>query len=800
MADEEFKDLEDLENELEDFTTNKDYRDIRDDIIPKFFNPRINPSTGKRYDYYKFQRQIIAASLEAEGKGPIVDEDGNCVYSRVAYNANPTGIGKTLIGLALACYDVSPSKVPDNYLSTSLNFIKLKPAKRENINTTIYIADSGIMRDTWIEDCDKFYPELPRYLYQGEVDFRSRFVDTNPEFTKAQSNFVKLSQLIPSGFNYYNTGASKEDVDRIFKQNGFEEFLDEHGDPRTQKFLEDKIKKDFHTINVNFFVEAVAGVMRQVKAFFCPKNFLFSLVPFFTKYTIGRAIFDEPQNTVYENQDQFRDYLPDQRLNELKRKGMGKMLPFYEESPFRFIWLFSATPHLIKSNDDGHYFNKWISKNDYVLNDYIRAIRSKPFFPKLIERYVVKFPYKYILESRPGYNLLRNDFKLKCLISKRVDALRGTLGDDIDQMLENDDFDGVVRKLGGSNINQIFSLAIGKLRDDIFKREEEIRGFNPRTNKTIRENAQVALEEMKRNLATLEYRISELGTADDVCNICLDNLDYHTTDNSKVCCMHDDKYKTQEAGHVSICGSKYHAECIGASLRVKHECPNCRRKIDNFGEDFRVITSIDQTVKIDPNVPLFYNDPENLYSSKLDALKDSLKYMKRTNSEGVERWYLRTKVLLFVECKSDSDILMKIIRICQDAGYNVRLPFVPNNVYNQQTGKKTTAKSALNAAYPPVTNQYGTMQVTFPKDTKAKIQAEINEFKIDTRRYVWIFRSGKESAGLNFPFVDTIIEYSRFKSHKQIIGRALRINREIPVDLFRLFYTTDEELTETEEA
>lgn len=789
MSDETYEELEILENDLEEYAPNKNFRSIRDDIIPDYFQPQVNYSTGLPFDMYKHQKQALAWSLQAEGEGPASDKDGNLFYSRSAINALGTGMGKTLVGLGVACFNVTPSKVPENYLSTSLNFVKLKQAKRENIDCTIIVAEGKIMNDAWLSDARKFYPNLPKYVYEGDAVFKRQFVETSPEVGEAQSNYYKHSDIIRQGDEYFKKSGDKDAVNRIYLSNGYNDFLDKDGNPRSYDFMARKLKTDFDNKMNEAFASALANVMKQVKVFFCQNIHFYTLFPFFKKYTVNRGIFDEPQNTVYTNQVEFRDYLPDEKLKELKMNGMGKMLPYYEESPFRFLWLYSATPHLIRDNDDKHYFNKWIAKNDYVLTDYIRSVTGRSLFPKLIEKYVIKFPYKYTIESRPGYDLLINRFNLKCRRSRKADVLRGALGDDIDAMLENDDFDGILRKLGGGSINEIFTLAVDKLRSDIDKRRQEISAYSAKTNQTIRDKSEAELQMMIRNLSSLQARISELSSGQsDVCSICLEDFDYETSDQKLLCCLHSDH------GDISKCGGKFHYQCIVPSLKRRMKCPKCNLDIHNWQIDFTFIRNKSES-KTDEvsNYPKFYNNIDYNYESKMDALKDALGLMKRKTPEGQEQYFYRNKVLLFVECKDDAKILTDIIKLCQDNGYNVRLPFTPSNVINQTTGKVTKAKDALKTAYPDVMNSFGRMEVTFPNASKAKIQEEINSFKMEQRRFVWIFRSGKESAGLNFPFVDTLIEYSRFKSHKQIIGRALRLNREVPVDLFRLFNVGEDE-------
>ena len=173
--------------------------------------------------------------------------------------------------------------------------------------------------------------------------------------------------------------------------------------------------------------------------------------------------------------------------------------------------------------------------------------------------------------------------------------------------------------------------------------------------------------------------------------------------------------------------------------------------------------------------------PNKIYDNKYDSLKSCLSTMQRYDNSGTLYDVYRTKVLLFTEFNSnDSAEFDVIVRLCQQCGFNVRLPF-----------KRCKTVGELKTLYPPPPSNGCT--VKHPRD-KANFNKDLEEFKNSNVRTLWIFRSGKESAGLNFPFVDTLIEYSRFKAHKQIIGRVKRLNRMIPVDIIRLRYASKSEI------
>lgn len=758
MSSADVKELEDL---MENYSTIPNYESIPTSIVPPYLTRNL----------WKHQLQAIYRALETEAAGPTVLENGEVVYSESGINCLPTGVGKTAIMLGIANFSVGERPIDKSIVSTSLNTIILNRAPRQNIDVTIICTKQRVINDAWIPDINKFYPSLPYYSFATIGTFKKDAMSSQEYQLYSQQ--VSTTKMTLS--HYYNALRTNQ-----ITQAKFELDLSIYGDIRN----EDDIREYQNTLDAKLaeklqevINQRLISIMSSVKVFLVSETSFYFLFDFFKNYTVSRLVLDEPQNTTYENQKFFKDYIKDERLKHLRSVGLGKMLPYSELSPCRFLWYVSATPQLIPANNDAHYFNSWVAKNDFVISDYATHKEDERLFPELVQRYVIKFPYSYVLESRPDFASLINKYTLKARRGTQAAILRGVLGQEIDHMIENDDYEGIIDKIStGGSTNDILTMAVERLDLEIQKMAQKIAGYDPKTGQHIIDKSTAELEEKKKNLADLNKKIERYRAKQDnrseECPICYEILNIvpnrnDTPENRCIC-------------HIN-CMNIFHLHCIAKVIKSQNKvCPMCsaplkeedlRPTFDAKGNNIENQLSLESQykqhskVKEIKQIEIF--DVNKIYDNKLEALKLCLGPMIRNG-----QYYNRNKVLLFVDFKKDNSAqLVSIVRLCQDAGFNVRLPFVVGN------------KDVLAQKF-PIRNGCRVEQGKAAKE----IKKEIKEFETGRERFVWIFRSEKESAGLNFPFVDTSIEYSEFKSHKQIIGRSLRMNRELPVDLFRLDY------------
>ena len=758
MDPEQIKELESL---MEDYSTIPNYQDIPTTIIPPYLTKPL----------WKHQLQAIYRALESEASGPTILENGDVMSSDSGIVCLSTGVGKTAIMLGISNFSVGERSIDKSIVSTSLNTIILNRPNRTNIDVTVICAKSRILNDAWIPNIKKFYPDLPYYVFDTIGTFKKDAMRS-----KEYQSYSQQVEIIKMQFaRYYNALTNGQ-----ITQSQFELDLSVYGDIRTgddirkyQKTLDDKLAEKLQeAIN-----QRLISIMSSVKVFLVSETSFYFLFDFFKDYTISRLVLDEPQNTVYENQKFFKDYIKDEKLKYLRSVGLGKMLPYPELSPCRFLWYVSATPQLIPDNNNSHYFNSWVAKNDFVISDYATNKEEDRKFPELVERYVIKFPYSYILESRPDFASLINKYTLKSRRNAEFNIIRGVLGEEIDHMIENDDYEGIIEKIStGGSANDILDMTCERLELDIKKLASKISTYDPKTPQHIIDKSTADLDEKKKNLVELRKKIdrykAKQNTSSEECPICYEILN--------IVPRNGDRPEDRCVCHIN-CMNIFHLGCISKVLKSQNKtCPMCslllkeediRPTFDGRGNNIQMQLSLEDQQKTrnkavsHPTVEIF--DVNKVYDSKLDSLKACLGPMIRNG-----QYYNRSKILLFIDFKKDESIqLNTIVTLCQDCGYNVRLPFIVGN------------KDLLLQKF-PIRNG---CRVEQGKAAKA-IKKEIKDFETSRERFVWIFRSEKESAGLNFPFVDTSIEYSDFKSHKQIIGRSLRMDRVLPVDLFRLDY------------
>lgn len=742
-----------LEDKMEEESTIVDYENVPTNIVPPYLRVKL----------WRHQYQLIWLMLRAEYDPPIQGKNGEVFYSRSGILCPSTGTGKTAIVLGTANYSVGAPAIDDVIFSTSLNTILLKEKVRQNIDVTVICASSGIIDDVWIKDIKTFYPELPYYRF-ATVGILEKEVRNSTEYRGYEIQAGQIKQSIGMIYNAYKSSQ--------ISQADFEISMSAYGDMKT----EDEIQAYFAKIQIDLddrfneiLDDRLISILKSVKVFFVSSDSFYFLFRIFKNYTISRMVLDEPQNTTLKNQKNFEDYIEDPRIKQLKSIGMGRMKPYPEQKFALFLWYISATPQLIPANDENHYINSWVSKNDVVISDYLNEPNNR-LFPELIGKYVLKIPYSYILEARPELKSLCHEYKLKCKRRAETAILRGVLGTKIDSMLENDDYEGVISELDiAGGIKGILEKAVERLTIDIGKDELHISTYSVRTAQGIIDKSRAEINKKKQDLANLQKRIARyegLKSAPEECPICFETLNVLPVagEESRMRCI----------AHVP-CMNIFHLHCIATVLKGQNKtCPICRIKLEEidlkptFDDKGNNLQQQIQNQGVQPQgaqTPVI--DYTKEFASKKEALKTCLAPMLRGGN-----YYKRNKVLLFVEFKNDqSSNIGDIVKTCQEAGFNVRLPF--------RVGKK----DLLLSKFPTINGYYVTQA-----GPSAKISEEIKGFAADSNPFVWIFRSGKESAGLNFPFVDTSIEYSVFKSHAQIYGRSVRMNRVSEVDMFTLEY------------
>lgn len=755
------EDSQELEDLMDEYSTIPNYRDVPDNLSPTYLRSGVT--------LWKHQKQLIYLALQAEYLPPMVTKDGEVFYSRSGIVCMGTGTGKTRAMIGVANFSVAPSAIEGNIIATSLNVIRLNKKKRENLDCTVIVAEKKIMNDAWLNDLRKTYSEeLSHFVFDSYPDFES-LCKTLPEYNDYVIRNSEITNYVGAVYNDYTA--------KRISQAEFESQMAQF-DPsikglKTLQEYINRLKSELEDRLQVVIKEKFIDILSRTKIFFVSNDSFYHLFEVFKTHTVSRLILDEPQNTTLTKQELFEAYIPDERLKKMRSAGIAKRSKsYFEESPARFIWYVSATPNLIADNDEKHYFNSWVSKNDFVINDYASNSEEDRLFPELSSRYVLKFPYSYILETaRPDFKSLVNNVVLQCKSSVEVQIIREVLGDEFASLLDNGDYEGVIEKLSvEGSTTDILDATVQRLQINIKKHKIDMSKFDSNTATSVIERHQTELARQEKELTDLIRKIDNYRSkshGDEECSICFEKLNYkplpgQSADKNCVC-------------HIS-CLNCFHLGCIKSVFSSANKtCPLCREPLRQ--EDFKLTfdphgRTVEQQV-VSEEFSSKQSIPELkanvIYNSKTEALKAILTTPMIRNG----RPYHRSKCLLFVEfSKTESAAFDQIVKLCQECGYNVRIPF------------KVTPKAKHNARFPEINRCI----VTSPSTDKTKITKEIEAFANSGERTIWIFRSGKESAGLNFPLVDTSIEYSDFKSHKQIRGRTLRLNRVVPIDLFRLTF------------
>jgi len=733
---------------MDEYSTIENYQDIPCDFaIPSYLTTPL----------WKHQYQAIYSMLKAESSSPIKSKSGEIFYSESGLLPMPTGTGKTRMILGLACFDVNPRPVKHNIAGSSLNFMMLKKKKRENINITIISTKSQIIDDAWLKDLQISYPHLPYYKF-NTIGVFEKEATSSPEYNY-QNNY--LDQIIGfvgnSIYQLNNNQISQSDFEMLMTQIQDEDIEDVED---AQRYVDEKniIKKN---LKENLIIDKIVSILKQHKILFITKDSFHFLFKVFKKYTVDRIIFDEPQDITITRQDEFRDYLPDERIKQLR--SSGNSVPFYEETPARFIWYVSATPYDIPKNIDNHYINGWINKNDYVINDYISNDEDKRMFPELVSTYVVKFPLTYILEQKPELLQLVRKFRLKCKITPEGAIVHGVIDSDIDSFIENDDYNAAIKKMSPDGLsNNILDAVTERINLDIRKMTKRIENYDHKTPKHTVAKSNDDLIKLNEKLHKVQNKINiyrGVANSNDECAICKEHIDVVPTQGlspEKQCMVHMD------------CMNMYHMGCVKTQLETSNKCICCKSEMNQMnikGSYDQNGYNIQQQIQADQNEQSSQGISNDFfYSNKLNAIIESLK-PKQLNGYSIPR----RKILLFINFGNESANLQNIVKMLQMSGFNVRLPFSSGTL------------AELENKFPT----YNGYRVTQPKGAKG-IRKEIETFNNSQEPFVWIFRNGKESMGMNFPFVDTSIQYSEYG--RQVTGRALRMDRVDPLDIITLYH------------
>lgn len=753
-----------IDSTFDEATTDPDYENIEEvDLGEGFVNENL--------PLYVHQKQLITKMFDAEQEGPIETEEGS-FYSRLGAVALKPNSGKTAAAIGLCLAVPSLDKPEESMLgwSSSLVSMKLKSDDtRGYIETSVVICPNTLV-DTWASNCDKFYGEGYYYIVKNNTEM-TREADKDGKVIGAGNDVTlkELTKKITSLKGKEKRGTIKPEEKELLPL--LIEQKEKLKGSKKKVSSKDKIE-DLGTID--FLVEK----MNSYPIIICPASSFASLIPVFKEYEVTRLLLDELQKTTLTHQDYMKGYKTNPILEYLNSRK-GSTTSNRELSPARFIWLITATPHQLEKHEKGHFFNSWISRNAPFLKDYTNS-NGNYMFPEMLCRYVIKFPDSYV--SRFLNKIKGEKVTIKIKIPGIVTVLNGVMGDDFDSLLQNDNIEGVMKKLnleGVSIDDPKLELKIITATQSLLKQEnDEIRRVesaykNGGTSSQL-ENNRARIRENEIKIARIERKmnilnsISALNSGEDLteeeenyleCSICMEGP---SESESLMACPK--------------CWGLCHDKCSLKWFKMQgfqKTCPKCICRINSVSDMCVFKVNVDE----DGNQNFEIKDEskqESDRSSKSEAIIDIVgenddDFLRSNGGKVPERDPDTTdldfedirKTIIFLNDTTESTEEVNLIRGLLDNGIAI--------FYD----KAFSINQAIEKYGPKAKNL-----MKFVKDKK-KIQKFVDEFEGVNRKAVFILRKGSASTGLNFPFVDAIVTYSTFSSDdmKQIIGRAEREGR-----------------------
>lgn len=495
------------------------------------------------------------------------------------------------------------------------------------------------------------------------------------------------------------------------------------------------------------------------------------LIDIFMDIQIDRMVIDEPQDIVITSQDKMKGYCLNEDLDFLLRFGANEGT-YYREEPFaRFTWLVTATPHLISDNlrsgtkGKNRYFNTWVDRNAPFLRDYINSSGGAYHFPDMIKRYVIKFPNSYIDYHKTGGINYMEPIILKIKKPIQAIAVEEALDESFDMLLQNDDISAIMTKLKIDSPEKIVEGVINELNEQIQELEAK------KTENQLGGQALVVyIQGIDAKIAPLVAKIDSVIRKMQRLNETVQTSNVHSDSGDCVLCsqqmipqpeicprnQNPMEWANQCVVVCKTCFNPFHAHCMKKMFDISNKttCPFCNSNLLDgnllkYSSEGRGDVSVarEEKVKLFNSIPIV-TEP-HVFNSKLEALAGAIQ------TKNLQKGLLYLD-LQGDDTKTENDIIYVLLQL----GFDVRIP-------SSKTKAQIAAKFGAYA-----------QQVLVPGNSR-DVGKELKKFEDSTRCTIWIMRTSKSSSGLNFPFIDFIFCYSKFKQEHQIVGRANRPSRRI---------------------
>lgn len=215
---------------------------------------------------------------------------------------------------------------------------------------------------------------------------------------------------------------------------------------------------------------------------------------------------------------------------------------------FHFLWLISATYHLLTHAGFGSRTNMLYGVRDLFVEEFMNLILVKSNRTFVQQSFMVPQPVEH--------------FHL-CKFNRRLAAVQPFLSASVQERINANDIKGAIAELGGTSHTEddIVELVTAEIKRDIHNKEVEINMYSTLMISEEQREARIhtlkqELERLREKLASLIERITTLESK--TCPICYDNY----TNPIMLDCTH------------VFCGT-----CLMGWMRTGHVCPTCRSPI-----------------------------------------------------------------------------------------------------------------------------------------------------------------------------------------------------------------------------
>ena len=455
-------------------------------------------------------------------------------------------------------------------------------------------------------------------------------------------------------------------------------------------------------------------------------------------YYVNRLIFDEADSINIQNT---------QKINGL------------------FYW-FITSSFVSLNNPDGIQKTIKITRNNIEYDKIVKenGIKCEGFIKRTFKQ--IQFD-----ESKMYYFLKNNDsfidisFKLPSIIellilckdNLQISILNGVVSNDIMMMINAGDTETVIKHLSceKGSLENIIDVITQKLNQKIIDFQQELidketkEYINPKAKEEALERTHIKIKDTKNKIKMIEDRIKDV----DCCIVCMD-----TINNPSV---------------VNCCQNVFCFSCLVTWISLKNNCPNCRESLSL--EKILIIKDAEKDKKEkeekekEEKELLEKEKKNNTPEKKLKFILDNcLKNDKYTNLERIIEYKMKyfpkeqRKILIFSE---------------YEGSFNPKLL----NILNKFKIRYSRVKGSAVSINKIINDYKGINQIN---SSSKKVDEEIDVLLINSRYF---------GAGLNLENSSDIIILHKqgVDLLHQVIGRAQRLGRKFPLNVWKLYYKNE---------